>query len=112
MRRLSSLLAIALCAGAVPAFADPHAEMAAALAAQIDAHPARAQLPTSRVQTASTQVGRGAVATPASKEHGSSQSNASPTGLAHQAQAATANAAGQAQAAAAKARPHPPHPTH
>ena len=110
MRRLSSLIAIAIFVGATPALAEPHMEMAAALAAQIDAHPTRAIVPTSRTQTASL-VGR-AAPNPAGNERGNSQSNASPTGLAHQAQAATANAAGQAQAAAAKSRPHPPHPTH
>ena len=60
MRRLSSLIVVVLLAGAAPTFADPHAEMAAALAAQIDAHPARATLPGPRTlpQTATTQVGR------------------------------------------------------
>ncbi len=114
MRRLSTLIALALFGAATPVYADPHAEMAAALAAQIDAHPLRASVPTSRTQTASLQLGRATTTNtnPAGNERGNSQSNASATGLAHQAQSGAANAAGQAQAAAAKARPHPPHPTH
>ena len=83
MRRLSSLIAVVLLVGSGPALADPHAEMAAALTAQIDAHPARAMLPTIvRVQTASRQLGP-AAAGAASNARGNSQSNASATGLAH-----------------------------
>ncbi len=105
MRSLAALIAITLVVGPRAAFADPHAEMAAALAARIETHPPRAVLPISHAGTA-------VAASAAGTERGNSQANASATGLVHQALAATANAAGQAQAAAAQARPHPPHPTH
>ena len=100
---------------------DAHDEMAAALAAQADLHPAPLQLPTAaqapRHAAAQSAVKRGigpqaaqAIAH-ANEARAQGQANAA----AHRAQAAANAAAGQAQAEAAKqrAKAHPhPHPTH
>lgn len=117
MRRLCFTLALIGWIGVAHAD-DSRAEMAAALTAALDTHPAAAVLPGT---TAATKV----AATPAAK-HVPSQANLGraaaehaqghdlpAAALAHQAQAAAMAAAGQAQAAAAKQRaaqhPHP-HP--
>ena len=114
MRRLMYVFVVLGLAGTASADPDAHAEMAAALAAQIDLQPAPVALPSiasSRVaQTPARQhvppqanLGRAAA------DHAQGQGNGPPAAaLAHQAQAAAASAAGQAQAAAAKAR-HKPH---
>jgi hypothetical protein len=117
MRRLAVIAAL-LVAGA--AHADTaHDEMAAALAAQIDAHPTPIALPTKAQapQHAAAQsavkrgIGPQAAAAQAHADEARAQGQA--TAAAHQAQAAANAAAGQAQAEAAKARaaqhPHP-HP--
>jgi hypothetical protein len=115
MRRLVYVIVVCGLAGVASADSDAHAEMAAALAAQIDAHPAPVALPST---VAATRV----AATPAAKhvppqanlgraaaDHAQGQGQGPPaSALAHQAQAAAASAAGQAQAAEAKAR-HKPH---
>lgn len=116
MRRLWFMLALVGWIGVAYAD-DPHAEMAAALEAAIDAHPAPAALPGT---LAATKV----AATPAAKhvppqanlgrsaaDHfQQAHDNANAAALAHQAQAASMAAAGLAQAQAAKARAaHNPH---
>jgi hypothetical protein len=106
---------------------DPHAEMAAALAAQVDAHPAPAVLPiwTGSLRTAAVPAKPGAVAHPTASTQGQRAANqasdqasmqahaqqAAPASLVRQAQAASAAVAGQTQAAAAKDRASHPHPT-
>lgn len=107
---------------------DPHAEMAAALAAQADLRPAPLVLPVTaaapRHAAAGSAVKRGTVARgaedaakpgagAAEAANGVSQraqSQAAAQALAHQAQAAAAAAAGQAQSQAAKARAARPRP--
>ena len=119
MRRLA-LIAGLLVAGT--AYADTaHDEMAAALAAQIDAHPTPISLPTTAQapQHAAAQsavkrgIGPHAAAAQAHADEARAQGQA--TAAAHQAQAAANAAAGQANAQAHKERAqahHPPHPTH
>jgi hypothetical protein len=118
MRRLA-LIAALLVAGT--AYADTaHDEMAAALAAQIDAHPTPVSLPTTAQapQHAAAQSavkrGIGPQAAAAQAHAGEARAQGQATAAAHQAQAAANAAAGQAQANEAKARaashPHP-HPT-
>jgi septal ring-binding cell division protein DamX len=82
-------------------------EMALALVAQLDAHPARATLPTMWTPASTSTHARSTAAT--TGERGVGQAEPETTGLAHQAQAATAAAAGQAQAQAAKTRTIHPH---
>lgn len=108
--------------------ADPHAEMAAALAAQADLQPAPPVLPVtaSAPRHAGTgsavkrgndargaeDTGRAAAgaAEAANRVSQHAQAQAASQALAHQAQAAAAAAAGQAQSQAAKARTTHPHP--
>ena len=122
MRLLSCIVVVVALVRA--AHADPHSEMAEALAAQADLHPGPAALPT-----------RGWTAHAPSAPHGTTGANRTPTQLgarsaadqaaqqaqaqglqssvARQAQAAAQAAAGQAQSQAAKdraaAHPHPGH---
>lgn len=115
MRRVMYLFVVIGLAGVASADPDPRAEMAAALATQIDAHPAAVTLPgtvaASKVAAnpaakhvpAQANLGRAAIA------HAQGQGHELPAAaIAHQAQAAAASAAGQQQAAEAKAR-HKPH---
>src|SRR5262245_58238133 len=107
---------------------DPHAEMAAALAAQADLQPAPLVLPVTaaapRHAAAASAVKRGTgsraasdvdrtaagAADAADRVSQHAQAQASSQALAHQAQAAAAAAAGQAQSQAAKQRAMHPHP--
>jgi hypothetical protein len=104
---------------------DPHAEMAAALAAQADVHPAPLVLPTAaaapRHAAAASAVKRGiaprgpgdvarTAASAANQVSLHAQAQAAAQAVAHQAQAAAAAAAGQAQSQAAKERATHPHP--
>lgn len=107
---------------------DPHAEMAAALAAQADLRPAPLVLPVTaaapRHAAAGSAVKRGTeargaedaaragagAAEAANRVSQRAQAQAAVQALAHQAQAAAAAAAGQAQSQAAKARASHPHP--
>jgi hypothetical protein len=108
-----------------PADNDPHAEMAAALAAQADLQPIPLVLPLTaaapRHAAAASAVKRGIGSRGASEvartasdaanqasQH--AQAQAGSQSLAHQAQAAAAAAAGEAQAKAAKERATHPHP--
>ncbi len=118
MRRFALIMAVVGLFGARAAHADDaHAEMAAALAAQID-HPSPAHLPTTAQapQHAAAQsavkrgVGPQAAAATARADQARAQGQAE--AAAHQAAAAAAAAAGQAQAQAAKDRAAHPHPTH
>jgi hypothetical protein len=98
---------------------DPHAEMAAALAAQADLSPTPLVLPVAaaapRHAAAASAVKRGigpraasdvarTAATAANQVSLHAQSQAASQALAHQAQAAASAAAGQAQSQAAKDR--------
>lgn len=112
-------------AGADP---DPHAEMAAALAAQADLRPGPLVLPVTaaapRHAAAGSAVKRGgeargaedtartaaSAAEAANRVSQRAQAQAAAQALAHQAQAAAAAAAGQAQSQAAKERATHPHP--
>jgi hypothetical protein len=96
-------IAIVLWAGV--AAADPHAEMAAALAAQVDIHPAAAMLPGVRVPSVRGPSQHASVEGLTHGQQG--QANAA----ANQAQAA-ANAAAAQQRAADGKKDHPPHPPH
>ena len=120
MRRLAVL--VALLAAPSLAMADRvHDEMAEALVAQADLHPAPLQLPTTaqapQHANAHSAVQRGigpqSANGQAHADEGKAQGQAN--AAAHQAQGAANAAAGQAQAEAAKQRamnhPHP-HPTH
>jgi hypothetical protein len=117
MRRLA-LIAALLVAGT--AYADTaHDEMAAALAAQIDAPtpltlPTKAQAPQHAAAQSAVKRGIGPQAAAAQAHAGEARAQGQATAAAHQAQAAANAAAGQAQANEAKARaashPHP-HPT-
>jgi hypothetical protein len=107
---------------------DPHAEMAAALAAQADLQPAPPVLPVItaglRRTGAASMVKRGndargaedtaraaaGAAEAANRVSQHAQAQAASQALAHQAQAAAAAAAGQAQSQAAKARATHPRP--
>ena len=121
MRRFAWIVALLALAGTAAAD-DAHDEMAAALVAQADLHPAPLQLPTTAQapQHAAPQsavkrgIGPAAAQAAAHANEGRAQGQAN--AAAHQAQAAANAAAGQAQAEAAKERaknhPHPPHPTH
>jgi hypothetical protein len=111
--------------GAASADGDPHAEMAAALAAQADLQPAPLVLPVTaaapRHAAAASAVKRGtgsraagdvartAAADAADRVSQHAQAQAASQALAHQAQAAAAAAAGQAQSQAAKERATHPH---
>ena len=108
--------------GAASADGDPHAEMAAALAAQVDLQPTPLVLPVTaaapRHAAAASAVKRGTgsraagdvartaagAADAADRVSQHAQAQAASQALAHQAQAAAAAAAGQAQAQAAKER--------
>jgi hypothetical protein len=104
------------------ASADPaHDEMAAALAAQIDAPtplalPTTAQAPQHAAAQSAVKRGIGARAAAAQAHADEARAAGQANAAALQAQAAANAAAGQAQAHAAKERaqqhPHPPHPTH
>jgi hypothetical protein len=114
--------------GAASADSDPHAEMAAALAAQADLQPAPLILPVTaaapRHAAAASAVQRGtgsrgasdvartaaSAAEAADRVSQHAQAQAASQALAHQAQAAAAAAAGQAQSQAAKERTTHPHP--
>ena len=117
--------------GAARADEDPHAEMAAALAAQADLQPIALVLPVAsaapRHASAASAVKRGtgprpagdvartaasaaAAADAANRVSQHAQAQAAAQALAHQAQAAAAAAAGQAQSQAAKERASHPHP--
>jgi hypothetical protein len=94
---------------------DPHAEMAAALVAAADLHPAPAALPVATATKTASAPGGKKVPPQANlgrsaadqAQQGQSQAAAS---IARNAQAAAMSAAGQAQAAAAKLRSaHNPH---
>ena len=114
--------------GAASADDDPHAEMAAALAAQADLQPTPLVLPVAaaapRHAAATSAVKRGtgpraasdvartaaSAAEAANQVSQHAQAQAASEALAHQAQAAAAAAAGQAQSQAAKERATHPHP--
>jgi hypothetical protein len=114
--------------GVASADGDPHAEMAAALAAQADLQPPPLVLPitaaaprhaaaTSAVKRspgsrAASDVDRTAASAAEAADRVSqhAQAQAASQALAHQAQAAAAAAAGQAQSQAAKQRAMHPHP--
>lgn len=114
---------------ATPALADPdpHAEMAAALAAQVDTHPAPAVMPiwngvprTAALPAKSSGVARASATTQGQRaaNQASDQAamqahaqQAAPASLVRQAQSASAAVAGQTQAAAAKDRATHPHPS-
>jgi len=119
MRRFAWIVAVVGLMGARAAHADDaRAEMAAALAAQIDAHPTPVKLPSTAQapQHAAPQsavkrgIGPHAAAATARADEARAQGQAQ--AAAHQAAAAAAAAAGQAQAQAAKDRAAHPHPTH
>jgi hypothetical protein len=113
--------------GTASADGDPHAEMAAALAAQADLRPAPLVLPVAaaapRHAAAASAVQRGSgsraasdvartaasAADAADRVSQHAQGQAASQTLAHQAQAAAAAAAGQAQSQAAKERSTHPH---
>jgi hypothetical protein len=115
-------------ADATRADADPHVEMAAALAAQADLQPAPLVLPvvsaaprhaaaTSAVKRGTEPRGAGdgartaaSAADAANRVSQHAQAQGASQALAHQAQAAAASAAGQAQSQAAKQRATHPHP--
>jgi hypothetical protein len=107
MRRL--LFTIVVVAwGGVALADDPHSDMAAALTAAIDTHPAPAALPGANAvtKTAATPA-RNRIPAQADLGQGRDQAAA---GLARSAQGAAMSAAGQAQAAAARDRAaHNPH---
>lgn len=120
MRRLV-LIAAMLVAGT--AAADPaHDEMAAALVAQIDAHPSpialpvTAQAPQHAASHSAVKQGFAAKAAAAQAHADEARAQGQANAAANKAQAAANAAAGQAQSNAAKERaqqhPHPPHPTH
>ncbi len=106
---------------------DPHAEMAAALAAQADLQPPPVVLPVAAAaprhaaapsaikrgtgSRAASDVARTAASAADAAERVSqhAQAQAASQALAHQAQAAAAAAAGQAQSQAAKERSTHPH---
>jgi len=105
--------------GAASADADPHAEMAAALAAQVDLQPTPLVLPITaaapRHAAAASAVKQGTgsravsdvartAADAADQVSQHAQAQAASQALAHQAQAAAAAAAGQVQSRAAKDR--------
>ena len=114
--------------GAASADGDPHAEMAAALAAQADLQPTPLVLPVAaaapRHAAAPSAVKRGtgaraagdlartaaSAADAANRVLQHAQAQAASQALAHQAQAAAAAAAGEAQSQAAKERAAHPHP--
>jgi hypothetical protein len=107
----------------VAADPDPHAEMAAALAAVAELQPAPIVLPVTaaapaRATTGAVKRGVGphapgevarAAAGAASQASQHAQAQAASQALAHQAQAAAEAAAGQAQSRAAKERAAHPH---
>src|SRR5690242_19135281 len=113
--------------GAASADGDPHAEMAAALAAQADLQPSPLVLPATaaapRHAAAASAVKRGtgaraavdtartaaSAADAANRVSQHAQAQAASQVLAHQAQAAAAAAAGEAQSQAAKDRATHPH---
>jgi hypothetical protein len=116
MRRLAQLIALLAFVGT--ASADPaHDEMAAALVAQIDAHPtpialpSTAQAPRHAAAQSAVKRGIGPQAAEAQAHADAARAEGQATAAAHQAQAAAAAAAGQAQAQAARQRaaqhPHP-----
>lgn len=123
MRRMLCLAALLGFLGST-AWADEraHAEMAEALAAQADLHPAPLVLPSTaaapRHAATASAVKRGtgpraaadAARTAANQASQRAQTQAGSQALAHQAQAAAAAAAGQAQSQAAKDRATHPHP--
>lgn len=109
--------------GVASADGDPHAEMAAALAAQADLQPPPLVLPAAaapRHAAAASAVKRGTgsraagdverTAASAADAANRASQHAQAQALAHQAQAAAAAAAGQAQSQAAKQRAMHPHP--
>ncbi len=109
MRRLLFLIVLVGWSGVALAD-DPHAEMAAALTAAIDTHPAPAALPggAAGTKTAATPAGKKTppqadIGRRAADQFQQAQVQAA-AALARQAQAAAMSAAGQAQAAAAKDR--------
>lgn len=117
MRRLVLIVAVVGLLGARAAHADDaHAQMAEALAAQID-HPTPVTLPATAKapQHAASQsavkrgVGPQAAAAAARADQAKAQGQAQ--AAAHQAAAAAAAAAGQAQAQEARERAKHPHPT-
>jgi hypothetical protein len=134
MDRTSHLILCVACVaslawpGAASADGDPHAEMAAALAAQADLQPSPVVLPVTaaapRHAAAASAVKRNTgsraagdvartaagAADAANRVSQHTQAQAASQALAHQAQAAAAAAAGQAQAQAAKERATHPHP--
>ena len=115
MRRLLCLAVLLGCFGST-AWADDraHAEMAEALAAQADLHPAPLTLPVAaaapRHAAAESAVKRGTDPRTAAEAARAEANQASSQALAHQAQAAAAAAAGQAQSQAAKDRAAHPRP--
>jgi hypothetical protein len=109
----SAVISALLWAGV--ASADPHAEMAAALTAQADLHPAAPSLPTSKakgLQQHASATGAQHAAEGAARA-AQNQADAQANAAAHRAQAAANAAAAQQRAEDAKAN-HPahPHPTH
>ena len=118
MRRLVLITIVVGLVGARAAYADDaHAEMAAALEAQID-HPSPVQLPTTAKAPQHAAVhsavkrGIGPQAAAAAVRADQARAQGQAQAAAHQAAAAAAAAAGQAQAQAAKDRAAHPHPTH
>ena len=118
MRRFAWIMGL-LVAGTAYA-GTAHDEMAAALVAQIDAHPtpialpSKAQAPKHAAPQSAVKRGIGPQAAAAQARADEARAQGQATAAAHQAQAAANAAAGQAQAQEAKQRaaqhPHP-HPT-
>jgi hypothetical protein len=114
--RLAFIVAAIWIFSATIASGDPHAEMAAALAAQADLHPSPVSLPTRALASkhaAAENATRRKIAAPTKEASGraAAQAQSPSQALAHTAQAAAAAAAGQAQAKAAQQRVGHPHPT-
>jgi hypothetical protein len=116
MRLVSIIVAVWISSAATAYADDPHAEMAAALAAQADLHPTPVTLPThaaAPLHAASQSAVRRGIAPEAGARAAAQAQSPQATSqvLAHQAQASASAAAGQAQAQAAKQRvgSHPHH---
>jgi len=116
--RVGSLAFVAVMASSRLVHADPHADMAAALRARAEVHPAPATLPVGPPATTRTALVPGVSHIPAWADLGrraaddagqQAQAQGQATALAHRAQEAAAAVAGQAQANAAQQRASHPH---
>ena len=120
MRRFAWIALLLAFAGTATA-GEAHDEMAAALEAQVDLHPAPLHLPTTArapqhaAPRSAVKRGIGPQAAQAAARANEARAQGQANAAAHQAQAAANAAAGRAQAEAAKqrAKAHPhPKPTH